>query len=193
MSREVSKVTEDLSVTRRPRKWLAAWTFGLPDLRVKENLEREVKPHFPDLLEVFVPMSSISSLSPQGRTVKSQPTTQGYIYLRVVEPSFELLDAVRRVKGIGGFVEKSDYDVVRGMAPGDIQKMFALDKRKVETERAPLTTGDLVEVVTGPLIKARGRVVSVGEEKVEVEISLMGRMVPIDLQKYEVSLVLESA
>jgi transcription antitermination factor NusG len=188
MSREFGK-SEGVNVTRRPRKWIAAWTFGLPDTQVKANLEKEVKPHFPDLLEVFVPMSSVSTLSPQGKITKHQPTTQGYIYLRVIEPSFELLDAVRRVRGIGGFVEKSDYDVVRGMAPWDIQKMFALDKRRVESEGTTLEVGDLIEVTTGALTRARGRIKEVREERVTVEISLMGRMVPIDFQKFEVILV----
>jgi transcription antitermination factor NusG len=169
---------------RHPRKMLIVWTFGESDFAVKARILQEVVPYFPNILEVIIPEKDV--IEKTGKVTKA--ATPGYIYIKIIHPSYDLYDAIERVKGVGGFVAK-DYDTaLLGMSVEDTQKLRDLVRREI-VERYSIQPGDVVRSVTGLLVGVKGLVKEVSGSKIVVEVALLGRMCALDFEESELELV----
>lgn len=151
-----------IGTARKPRKWLTVWTYQENDHIIAQRLEDEVGVKFSDeLKEIHVPK-----------------LMAGYIFLRVVGPSQDLLDAVKRISGVGGILHLANKNPLEAIK---LQRdsFFIAEEAFVE--------GDLIEVAIGPLLGHRGRVVQ-GGHLIKVGLDVFGRLIRFDFRSDEICL-----
>ncbi len=155
-------------LSRRPRKWVALWTYGSNDLATVKRIKEEVVPFYrEELLEVYV------------HTEEGKLITPGFIFLRMVDPSGDLLKKVESVVGVGGIL------TVEVFGPSDMVTYHATIPDIKEIKE-----GDVVKVVIGPLVGTSGTVqkVTAWSKEVTVKLDVFGRLIEVGFEKEEVRL-----
>ena len=175
MSRE-EIVSVEVPAKRFPRRLITVWTWGKSEFDIRKDIIKDVVPFYPEILEVLIPVKVVERLVYRKGFQKVQvPATPGYIYLKVVSPSFEMFDALRRIKWIGGIVPHSYEEALNGMTSSDVKRVKKLLEKPVE-EKRQLSVGDLVSISSGPLMGSPGVVEESREDGVTVRFSFLGRM-----------------
>ena len=138
------------------------------------------------ILEVNIPMETVSEMTDNGEKTVERKTYPGYVFVKMIltDESWHL---VRNVRGATGFVG-SDGKAV----PLTEQEIFDIGVERHEVAEG-FKVGDNVKVVDGPLDGFIGTVeeVDAARERVRVIVSMFGRETPVDLDYYQVEYVLE--
>ncbi len=138
------------------------------------------------ILEVNIPMETVSEMTDNGEKTVERKTYPGYVFVKMIltDESWHL---VRNVRGATGFVG-SDGKAV----PLTEQEIFDIGVERHEVAEG-FKVGDNVKVVDGPLDGFIGTVeeVDAAKERVRVIVSMFGRETPVDLDYYQVEYVLE--
>jgi transcription antitermination factor NusG len=136
-------------------------------------------------LEVFLPLVSVRKVVNKKTVVASEPAAQGYIFLRVANADFDLVEAVREVKGVGGFLSPDVSSALDGIPQADVTRMLNMHNRSVDNV-VTLRVDDEVEIVSGPLMHHTGRVAEITTDVITVSVSILGRLVDMAFSPVEV-------
>ncbi|MEG0035375.1 MAG: transcription termination/antitermination protein NusG, partial [Oscillospiraceae bacterium] len=138
------------------------------------------------ILEVTLPMETVTEHTDSGDKTIERKTYPGYVFVKMVltDESWHL---VRNVRGATGFVG-SDGKAV----PLTEQEMHDLGVDRHE-EAAGFAVGDTVKVIDGPLDGFLGTVeeVDAGKNRIRVIVSMFGRETPVDLDYDQVEFTAE--
>lgn len=164
-------------------KWYALHTFTGYEYMVKDSLENVIVKY--DLsrriFDIVIPMEEVIEEKNGKRKVVTRKMMPAYVLVKMIYGD-DIWHAVTRTRGITGFVGPqgrplplSDDEVAR----------LKLEKIKVDVD---IKTGDKIEIISGPLEKMVGSIISVdlNAQKVRANVTMFGREMPVDLELLQI-------
>ncbi len=176
------------------KKWYALRVFSGKEAKVKAHIEHEIK--LQGIEEkiglIVIPSENIIEMKDGKKRVKNKVFFPGYMLIELVLDS-QTKHVISNAPGVVSFVGPRDEPAplrdseVRSIL-GKIQKSKEAEvKGKVSV---PFKVGDPIRVIDGPFNDFTGFVEEINEEKnkVKVNISIFGRLTPVELDFLQVEL-----
>lgn len=163
-------------------RWYAIHTHPRQEFSVKAELERRALDIAPGALrEVAVPTER-SSESRSGQTLRlDRRAMPGYVLVET-----ELTEAVwaliRGTRGVAGIVGSANRPVP--LTRPEVERLLDRDRPAVQPVRAPFGVGDVVDVISGPLVGLSGPISEINEsaERLKARLPLVGREINVQLE-----------
>jgi transcription antitermination factor NusG len=159
--------------------WYAVYTRSRHEKSVELMLRRQK-------LETYLPLRRAWSRRRDRRVTVELPALSGYLFVRCALYG-ETRAQVKKTPGVIRVVENAGQPCV--IPEEQIDSMRTLLERSFAAEAHPyFSIGDRVEVVRGPLIGARGRLirVSTGRHKLVVAIEAVNRAIAVEIDPSDV-------
>lgn len=161
-------------------KWYVAHTFSGYENKVASNIQTVVENrNLHDLIqEVSVPTETVVEIKDDGTKKEvERKIFPGYVLVKMVMND-DTWYVVRNIRGCTGFVGPESKPVA--LTEEEVKKL-GVDKVSVEVS---YQTGDLVNVIDGPLDGFSGTVesVDVNNNSVQVTISMFGRETSVEFE-----------
>ncbi len=176
-------------------QWFIIHTLSGQEGKVKESIERRVKPEeMQDLIkEVLVPMEKVVEVRNQKKTVSSRKLWPGYVFVDMV-----LLDENNRIIEKPWYFIKETQGVI-GFVGGEppiptpaeeVEQIKAQISDSEETERPKVSfqVGETIKINNGPFLNFSGVIEEVEPErgKLKVTVNIFGRNTPVELEYWQV-------
>jgi transcriptional antiterminator NusG len=213
---EVAETSPEAPAAETPaepskKRWYIVKVQSNREDSIKEAIERKVK--IEGLEEFFgqiiIPVERVQELRRGKRVTKNIKLYPGYLMVEV-EFNDRILYLFRETSGVGDFVggsvgkhptPMSDKEVAR-MLHQHIQPPVEVGSESPGTttpqEKQPrvipmihrkFSVGDRLRVIDGNFSGMEGEVVDIGEDKVKLMLTILGRPVPLDLEFWQVETV----
>jgi len=174
-------------------KWYIVNTLSGCEKKAKELLEEKIRTsELQELFgEVLVPTeTTIDNHRTSGRRTTTRKFFPGYmlVQMEMTDASWHLVNSTPKVSGFVG-----DRKNPPAMSEAEVEAIKR--KMNINIEKPDvcelLTTGSTVRVLDGPFVNFTGSVESIDKEKrrVSVNVSILGRVVPVELDFSQVEQV----
>lgn len=183
-------------------RWYAIQTLSNMEQKVKKYLDKfvQIEPGMADYIaEVLMPTETVSEVRNGKRYTRVRKLYPGYIFLRMhlFDDDGKLINQpwffVRNVQGVIDFIG-GDHPVA--LKPSEIELILE-QVRAAEGRTVPkvqFNVGEEVKINDGPFMNLTGEVDSIDVErgKMQVSVSIFGRLTPVELEFWQVERVTES-
>ncbi len=172
-------------------EWYVLRTFTGHEQKVKLTIESELKRlGMEDLVpEIIIPQETVFEVRGGKRKTKVKNFLPGYIVLRIVLNK-KLKDIIQNLPSVVSFVgtrsqpsplRKNEIDRILGRVE---------ERKSVTTMETAFEIGDPVKIIDGPFNTFNGMVKEVNNEKqkVKVEVGILGRKTPVELDFSQVEM-----
>ncbi|MDC1068580.1 transcription termination/antitermination protein NusG [Candidatus Kapabacteria bacterium] len=172
-------------------KWYAVRVFTSSETKVKETIEMEAKRLGFDekIVEIVIPHETVFEVRNGKRRQKIKNFLPGYILINCMLDK-RLQEDVSTINGVVNFIG-------RGSDPTPLQQneidriVGRVEERKdIATMETKFSIGDPIKVIDGPFAEFNGTVKYVNNEKqkLKVEVGILGRKTPVELDFTQVEL-----
>lgn len=177
------------------RHWFVIHTLSGQEQKVKESIERRLKPEeMQDYIEeVLVPMEKVAEIRNGRKTVTTRKLYPGYVFIhmtlldenqRVIEKPWYF---IRETQGIIGFV---GGDRPTPTSPEEIETIKAqmAESEDHEKPKVSFEVGETVKINDGPFLNFSGVIEEIEPEKgkLKVTVNVFGRNTPVELEYWKV-------
>lgn len=172
-------------------KWYVVRTYTGHETKVKLSLEAEIKRlNLQDrIVEVIIPQETVFEVRNGKRRTKIKNFLPGYLIVHAVLDK-KILDIIVNLPSVVAFVgtktepaplQKHEIDRILGRVE---------ERKSIETIETSFEIGDPVKVIDGPFGGFVGTVKEVNNEKqkIKVEVGILGRKTPVELDFRQVEL-----
>ena len=179
------------------KKWYIVKIQSGREDTIREAIERKVK--IEGLEEFFgqiiVPTETVTEVRNGKRVQKEHKLFPGYL-MAEVEYNDRILYLFRETSGVGDFVggtiqrpppPMSEREVER-MVNRQVQQKKGVEPTRVVTSKPKFNVGDRLKVTNGTFAGMEGDVREIIEDKgqVRLELPILGRMIPVELEFWQV-------
>ncbi len=182
-------------------RWYAIQTLSNMEQKVKKYLDKfvEIEPGMSDYVaEVLMPTENGSEVRGGKRSTRVRKLYPGYIFLRMrlFDENGKLINRpwffVRNVQGVIDFIG-GEHPVA--LKPSEIELILE-QVRAAEGKTVPkvqFNVGEEVKINDGPFMNLSGTIdsIDVDRGKMQVSVSIFGRMTPVELEFWQVERVVE--
>lgn len=166
-------------------KWYVVHTYSGYENKVKANIEKSVENRgISDMIQsVEVPLEDVIEEKNGVEKIVKRKVFPGYVVIKMIMND-ESWFVVRNTRGVTGFVGPGSKPVP--LSDEEVEKMGV---EKVRMADMDVSTGDHVDVKSGPLEGFSGIVESVdtARRKVIVKISMFGKETPTEIDYSQIS------
>jgi transcriptional antiterminator NusG len=172
-------------------KWYAIRTFTGHEARVKTSIETEmVRVNMQSAVKnILIPQETVYEVRNGKRRTKVKNFLPGYILIEA-QLSKRLKEIILSLPSIVSFVGTKTEP--QALQPEEVDRILGrVEERKdVTTVETAFREGDPVKVIEGPFSNFSGTVkeVNVEKQKLKVEVGILGRKTPIELDFNQVEL-----
>jgi transcriptional antiterminator NusG len=172
-------------------KWYALRTYTGHESKVKASIEAEVKRlHLENkIFEVIIPNETVFEVRGGKRRQKIKNFLPGYIIIKAVLDR-KIKDIISQIPSIVSFVGRRNEPVP--LQQSEVERITGrIEERKdITTVETTFEVGDPVRVIEGPFNTFNGTVKEVNYEKqkLKVEVGILGRKTPVELDFSQVEL-----
>ena len=141
--------------------------------------------HMEDMiLDVNIPMETVTEIEDGKTVVKERKTFPGYVLVKMILTN-ESWQVVRNVRGVTGFVGAANKAV-----PLTEEEIISIGVEKHDVV-VDFAVGDSVKVTDGPLDGFFGTVeeIDIDKSRVRVVVSMFGRETPVDLDFDQIEII----
>lgn len=149
-----------------------------------------------EVLEVKIPMETVTELTDNGPKTVERKVFPGYVFIKMVltDETWHIIRNIRGVTSFIGFVEGGTKALP--LTPEEVSSWGLESSENLTSDEAPtsyLKVGDQVEITDGPFSSYTGTVEEVDLEKDRVRIAVLmgGRETPFELSLDQVSPITE--
>ncbi len=172
-------------------RWYAVRTFTGHEAKVKTSIEAEVKRYSLEsrVAEVIIPNETVFEVRNGKRRTKIKNFLPGYILINCVLDK-KVKDVITQIPSIVSFVGRRSEPTPLQQIEVD-RIMGRVEERKdITTVETTFQIGDPVRVIDGPFNTFNGTVKEVNYEKqkLKVEVGILGRKTPVELDFSQVEL-----
>lgn len=179
------------ATTAEQTKWYAIRTFTSHEAKVKTAIEQEIVRVGMEhrVVSIVIPTETVFEVRNGKRRTKVKNFLPGYILIEVT-PALDkrLKEIILSLPSIVSFVgtktepqalQKDEVDRIRGRVE---------ERKDVTTVETSFREGDPVKVIEGPFANFSGTVkeVNIEKQKLKVEVGILGRKTPIELDFHQV-------
>lgn len=181
---DVIEISEDF-------KWYALRTFTGHEQRVKLNIELEMKrlSLSEKVLDIIIPQETVFEVRQGKRRTKVKNFLPGYIILRAILDK-KVKDVISNIPSVVSFVGTKIEPVA--LQQHEVERIIGRveERKSVATIETSYSIGDPVKVIDGPFTNFNGTVKEVNAEKqkLKVEVGILGRKTPVELDFGQVEL-----
>jgi transcriptional antiterminator NusG len=178
------------------KRWYVVKVQSGREESIKDACERRVK--IEGLEEYFgqiiIPVEKVTELRKGKRVVKERKLYPGYLMVEV-EYNDRILYLFRETSGVGDFVGGTPNQPPAPMSDREVQRMLGSQGKdepgKVVAIHPKFTKGDRLKVKDGTFAGMEGEVAEVNEAKnsVKLQLTIFGRLVPVELEYWQVDQV----
>lgn len=183
-------------------RWYAIQTLSNMEQKVKKYLDKfvQIEPGMSDYVaEVLMPTETVSEVRGGKRSTRIRKLYPGYIFLRMrlFDDDGKLINQpwffVRNVQGVIDFIG-GEHPVA--LKPSEIELILE-QVRAAEGKTVPkvqFNVGETVKINDGPFMNLTGTIdtLDVDRGKMQVSVSIFGRLTPVELEFWQVERVSES-
>ncbi len=183
-------------------RWYAIQTLSNMEQKVKKYLDKfvQIEPGMSDYVaEVLMPTETVSEVRGGKRSTRIRKLYPGYIFLRMrlFDDDGKLINQpwffVRNVQGVIDFIG-GEHPVA--LKPSEIELILE-QVRAAEGKTVPkvqFNVGETVKINDGPFMNLTGTIDTLDVErgKMQVSVSIFGRLTPVELEFWQVERVSES-
>lgn len=183
-------------------RWYAIQTLSNMEQKVKKYLDKfvQIEPGMSDYVaEVLMPTETVSEVRGGKRSTRIRKLYPGYIFLRMrlFDDDGKLINQpwffVRNVQGVIDFIG-GEHPVA--LKPSEIELILE-QVRAAEGKTVPkvqFNVGENVKINDGPFMNLTGTIDTLDVErgKMQVSVSIFGRLTPVELEFWQVERVSES-
>lgn len=172
-------------------RWYALRTFTGHELRVKQNIEAEVKRlNLKDkIFEVVIPEETVYEVRGGKRRSRRKNFLPGYIIVRAILDK-KTREIIQSLPSVVAFVGRKNEP--QALQPDEIKRILGrVEERKdIETVVTQFEIGDPVRVIDGPFNTFSGTIKEINYEKqkMKVEVGILGRKTPVELDFSQVEI-----
>jgi transcriptional antiterminator NusG len=172
-------------------KWYAIRTYTGHEARVKASIESESKRLHLDtrILEVIIPQETVFEVRNGKRRTRVKNFLPGYIIIRAILDR-KVKDIITQIPSIVSFVGRRNEPVPLQLH--EIERIIGrVEERKdITTVETRFSIGDPVKVIDGPFNSFNGSIKEINYEKqkLKVEVGILGRKTPVELDFSQVEL-----
>jgi len=176
-------------------RWYALYTASGQETRVKQRLEHELKLHgMSDRVRtILVPEETVFEIRSGKRRTRKRSFLPGYILIEAAMDR-KLQQLIEGITGVVGFAGTRTQPVP--LRPEEVERILArLEERKhTATIETQFNVGDPVRIIEGPFANFVGVVkeVNLERQKLKVEVGILGRKTPVELDIGQVELAVRS-
>lgn len=178
-----------------PFRWYALYTASGQENRVKQRLERELQ--LQGLSErvrsILVPEETVFEVRSGKRRTRKRSFLPGYILLEAALDR-KLQQLIEGIPGVVGFAGTRTQPTP--LRPEEVERILARleERRNIATVETQFSVGDPVRIIDGPFANFVGVVTEVNLErqKLKVEVGILGRKTPVELDISQVELALQA-
>ncbi|GBD07373.1 Transcription termination/antitermination protein NusG [bacterium HR21] len=176
-------------------RWYALYTASGQENRVRQRLERELQ--LQGLSErvrsILVPEETVFEVRSGKRRTRKRSFLPGYILIEAALDR-KLQQLIEGIPGVVGFAGTRTQPTP--LRPEEVERILArLEERKnIATVETQFSVGDPVRITDGPFANFVGVVTEVNLErqKLKVEVGILGRKTPVELDMSQVELAIQS-
>lgn len=183
-------------------RWYAVQTLSNMEQKVKKYLDKfvQIEPGMSDYIaEVLMPTETVSEVRGGKRSTRIRKLYPGYIFLRMrlFDENGKLINQpwffVRNVQGVIDFIGGERPVALK---PSEIELILE-QVRAAEGKTVPkvqFNVGESVKINDGPFMNLTGTIDAIDVErgKMQVSVSIFGRLTPVELEFWQVERVTES-
>jgi transcription antitermination factor NusG len=158
------------------KQWYAVYTRPRWEKKVAECLIK-------NRLESYCPLNRVVRQWSDRKKIIEEPLFNSYVFTRLL-PSEQSL--VRQINGVVNFVYWLGRPAI--IRADEIQsiKDFLFQYQNVKLEKAPIHVDDDVQIINGPLVAMKGKVVSVNHKTVRVILKSLGFALTAEIERLHV-------
>ncbi|MCD8299356.1 MAG: transcription termination/antitermination protein NusG [Opitutae bacterium] len=182
-------------------KWYAIQTLSNMEQKVKKYLDKfiEIEGLQDYVKEVLMPTELVQEVRNGKKTKRVRKLYPGYIFLcaRIYDENGKLINKpwffIRNVQGVIDFIGRDKPVALKPAEIAEIQEQIKAAEGKV-VPKTQFAVGEEVKVLEGPFMNLTGAVESIDNErgKMQVSVSIFGRLTPVELEFWQVERVTES-
>jgi transcription termination/antitermination protein NusG len=172
-------------------RWYAIRTFTSHETKVKTAIEMEVKRLSLEdkIFEVIIPQETVFEVRNGKRRTRIKNFLPGYIIIHAILDR-KIKDVITQIPSIVSFVGRRNEPVPLQL--NEIERIIGrVEERKdITTVETSFSIGDPVRVIDGPFNTFNGTVkeVNIEKQKLKVEVGILGRKTPVELDFNQVEL-----
>lgn len=176
-------------------RWYALYTASGQENRVKQRLERELQlqGYEQRVRAIVVPEETVFEIRSGKRRTRKRSFLPGYILIEAALDR-KLKQLIESMPGVVGFAGTRTQPVP--LRPEEVERIIArVEERKhTATIEAQFSVGDPVRIIDGPFANFVGVVkeVNLERQKLKVEVGILGRKTPVELDIGQVELALQT-
>ncbi|MEN3027299.1 MAG: transcription termination/antitermination protein NusG [Chlorobiota bacterium] len=176
-------------------RWYALYTASGQENRVKQRLEYELQLHGLQyrVRSIVVPEETVFEIRSGKRRTRKRSFLPGYILIEAAMDR-KLQQLIEGVTGVVGFAGTRTQPVP--LRPEEVERVLSrLEERKqTATIETQFSVGDPVRIIDGPFANFVGVVTEVNLErqKLKVEVGILGRKTPVELDIGQVELAVQA-
>jgi transcriptional antiterminator NusG len=177
------------------KNWFVLHTLSGQENRVKESIERRLKPEeMEDYVdEVLIPTEKVSEVKKGKKTTTTRKFYPGYvlIHMALYDEGHKLREKtwyfVQQTPGIIGFVGGEQPVPLRQEEVDVILNQIEEKKEKVKP-KVMFDPGETVKITDGPFLNFNGVIEEVDPDrgKLKISVSIFGRSAPVELEYWQV-------
>jgi transcriptional antiterminator NusG len=189
------ELTQTPETSEQSFRWYALYTASGQEHRVKQRLERELQLQGMQqrVRAIVVPEETVFEIRSGKRRTRKRSFLPGYILIEAALDR-KLKQLIESVPGVVGFAGTRTQPVP--LRPEEVERVLArLEERKhTATIETQFSVGDPVRIIDGPFANFVGVVkeVNLERQKLKVEVGILGRKTPVELDIGQVELAIQS-
>lgn len=181
--------------------WYAIQTLSNMEQKVKKYLDKfiEIEGLQDYIKEVLMPTENVQEVRKGKKTQRVRKLYPNYIFLhmRLFDEEGRLINKpwffVRNVQGVIDFIGGERPVKLKKSEIDQIQEQIRAAEGKV-VPKVQFNEGEEVKILEGPFMNLTGTIDSIDNErgKMQVSVSIFGRLTPVELEFWQVERVTES-
>lgn len=181
--------------------WYAIQTLSNMEQKVKKYLDKfvEIEGLQDYIKEVLMPTENVQEVRKGKKTQRVRKLYPNYIFLkmRLFDEEGRLINRpwffVRNVQGVIDFIGGERPVKLKKSEIDRIQEQIKAAEGKV-VPKVQFNEGEEIKILEGPFMNLTGTIDSIDNErgKMQVSVSIFGRLTPVELEFWQVERVVES-
>lgn len=172
-------------------RWYALRTFTGHELRVKQNIEAEIKRLGLQnkIFEVVIPEETVYEVRGGKRRSRRKNFLPGYIVVKAILDK-KTREIIQSLPSVVAFVGRKNEPQALQQAEVDRILGRVEERKDIETVVTQFEIGDPVRVIDGPFNTFTGTIKEINYEKqkMKVEVGILGRKTPVELDFSQVEI-----